>query len=1140
MTEFTNSFSEEVWRTKYRFGNEETVDDTFKRVATALASIEEDKEKWETEFYNILADFKFVPGGRITSNAGTGLTGTTLINCFRGDTNIITREGIKPLKELVDTDVKILSKHSQWVDASIKYFGKQRIYKLTVKKNKTIKEIYTTANHRWFAYTKTNRTPEELTTVDLRKIHRLEQVVSKGSTSTIPSPIGIAQGFTYGDGNNTKNPNSSNNVTLCGDKDTCMTQYFLSTPRQYGNNVKYNFLPNSWKNPPDLTENTSFLYGWLAGYFAADGCVSQLGECTISSTDNKNINIIKNVCSIIGIRYFKDKQQTRISNLTNRESILYTICLNRADLSDGFFIIPEHKQRFLDNQLSRNYHWKVISVEDMEIDDDVYCAIVPEKHSFALEGNILTGNCFVEGFTGEDKDSIEGIYNALYRQAKTLQSEGGYGFCCDIMRPKGSNIAGIGNQSPGAVKFLELWDKSSEIITAGSGKKARKGEKGAIRKGAQMTTISCWHPDVVEFIEAKKTPGRLTKFNMSVLCTDDFMNAVVNDAQWKLFFPNHKEYKKLYQKEWDGNIDRWIELCSKEKNDADPIVIYDTIPARQLWDLIMTNTYNRNEPGVLFQDTINRMNNLYYIERISSANPCGEQMLPVHGVCLLGSINLVHFIDTENKDWKYDELEKLIKVAVRMMDNVNDISVAPLKEQKQSMIEKRRIGLGVLGFASSLLMAKVPYGSKKSQELTKSLMNFIVNTAYKSSSLLAKEKEPFKLYDKDKYLNSNFVKKLDSSTQNAIEKYGIRNSHLCSIQPTGHSSVYANNVSSGLEPIFSPGYYRTAIQNVAPDGLILPKNIDFTHKSCDDQNNWKWVKEGDENILLSEFNDQVYKIDSNRGLTKEEFVEDYAVSYLKENSNWNEEAKYATFVDNLTVSDHVNIMSIFAEWTDSAISKTINLPNDYPYEDFKDVYYKAWQNGVKGFTTYRAGTMTHVLSTESSNKITEISNDAPKRPKELPCEVHHITVKGEPYFVMVGLLENRPYEVFAGKNGFMHPKVKEGTIIKVRKGIYKAVLDDRGEPFELSPITGFTSDEDDVVTRLVSSSLRHNIDLKFVAHQLSKSKGDLTNISKGIAKVLRKYIKEGEGMGEKCPECNIELSYMEGCVKCQGCGFSRC
>jgi len=258
-------------------------------------------------------------------------------------------------------------------------------------------------------------------------------------------------------------------------------------------------------------------------------------------------------------------------------------------------------------------------------------------------------NCFVDGFLGEDQDSMESIMDTLRRQALILKSEGGYGFCADVMRPRGSFIKGIGNETPGAVTMLDMWDTQSSVITAGSGNKtSRKNSKVKIRKGAQMVTLSCHHPDIEEFITSKQTPGKLTKFNMSVLVTDDFMDCVKNNKPWNLEFPDYEKHPTEYKKEWKGNLKNW-------KSKGYSVVVYKTYEnANQLWDIIMKSTYNRNEPGVLFIDTINRFNNLRYCEFINATNPCGEQPLPIGGVCLLGSINLTQFIDFEKKDWDYE------------------------------------------------------------------------------------------------------------------------------------------------------------------------------------------------------------------------------------------------------------------------------------------------------------------------------------------------------------------------------------------------------------------------------------------------------------------------------------------------------
>lgn len=523
---------------------------------------------------------------------------------------------------------------------------------------------------------------------------------------------------------------------------------------------------------------------------------------------------------------------------------------------------------------------------------------------------------------------------------------------------------------------------------------------------------------------------------------------------------------------------------------------------------------------------------------------CGEQVLPTGGVCLLGSINLTQFITHDG--WDYNKLGTIIESSIRMMDNVNDLTYVPLEIQRENLLNKRRIGLGILGYGSALMMLKSRYGSDDALQKTEDLMKFMANKAYRTSALLAAEKGAFPLYDPSKYLKSNFLKILDDDTIALIEKHGVRNSHLLSIQPTGNTATFANVVSSGLEPIFLPEYIRTAIIPHLPEGLVIPEGIDWKAAKADNVYGWTWFKQGDDNMLTTQFNGDTYKYDSNRGLTKDNLVMDYAVSYLKEQDEYDPEAEWFVNTSNLNIDDHVNTMIMFSKYIDSAMSKTINLPNDYDYDDFKEVYKKLHKSGtVKGGTTYREGTMATVLSAVDSIRGI-LKTDAPKRPIDLPCEIHHLTVKGEQWIVIVGLYDEDPYEVFAFKQRRLQlpKKFKVGILKKAKSNYYNLMEDADGEGLVIEDIKEFFErDEDEALTRIISTALRHGADIKFVVEQLNKAEGTVVSFSKAVARTLKKYLKEGEQLkSEKtCENCGgIKIAYEDGCFKCLECGSSKC
>ena len=741
-------------------------------------------------------------------------------------------------------------------------------------------------------------------------------------------------------------------------------------------------------------------------------------------------------------------------------------------------------------------------------------------------------NCFVSGFRGEDQDSMESISAELARQALILKSEGGYGFCCSTLRPRGENIKGIGSASPGMVEFLNMWDTQSAVITMGSGKEQKNGKK-KIRKGAQMVTAYIWHPDIKEFITAKQTPNRLTKFNMSVLLTDKFLKAVENKESWDLIFPNIEEDKQLYKTYWNGDIENWLKV-------GGTIKVYETLPASELYDLIMTSTYNRAEPGCLFIDTVNKMNNLKEIETINSSNPCGEQPLPVGGACLLGSINLTQFINENGDNWDYSKLEEHLPNIIRMLDNVIELTYLPLPEQYEEIQNKRRIGVGVTGLGSALMMMQIPYGSPKALQIIEEYFNYQTNKLYQLSAELAEEKGAFPLWNYSNFLESGFIKSLSLKTLNLIKEKGLRNSHLTSIQPTGNTGILAKNVSGGLEPVFMVEYIRTHGVDVLPKGL--PEHTEWKDSYI----------EGDTTFKTYTLDGTKYKWSPSGNYVKESLVEDYAVKYLKNKGIWDNLANYAKTTEQLSVSEHLETMKIISKYVDAAMSKTINLPKDYPFEDFKNLYLEGWRTGtIKGITTYRAGTMSAVLKSTTEEEKPKIITE---RPIELECKVVQFKNEKKDWIAFVGILNDTPYEIFTGPKDLdifpIPSSVTEGTIIKVKVGDDPSRYDFRyvdsyGYTNTLGGLSRIFDKEYWNYARLMSALLREQVSpekMITIIEGLNFSNKSMTNWKSGVIRSFKPFVKDGtKSHGEICTECGQEtIVYEAGCKICKNCGNSKC
>lgn len=487
---------------------------------------------------------------------------------------------------------------------------------------------------------------------------------------------------------------------------------------------------------------------------------------------------------------------------------------------------------------------------------------------------VTSFNCFVSGTI---EDNMNDIMAKAGEAAETMRRGGGIGYDFSRIRPKGDKIKSLQSQASGPVSFMGIFDSVCQTI-ASSGH----------RRGAQMGVLRVDHPDVFDFIRAKRNSDKLTGFNISVAITDKFMEALLNDD------------------------DDSFELVFEGQT-------YKTISARELWDEIMDSTWDWAEPGVLFIDRITEMNNLHYCEEIEATNPCGEQPLPAYGACLLGSFNLTQYIPEmheENREFNFDKFKKDIVHIVRAMDNVIDRTIYPLKAQSDEAKNKRRMGLGVTALANAGEMLGYQYGDEGFMKWSEKVFACLRDHTYKASALLAKEKGAFPLY-REEYLKSNFIRTLPSSVKKLIREHGIRNSHLTSIAPTGTISLVADNISSGIEPVFSYSYDRT-IQTF--DG------------------------------------------------PKIETVEDYAYARGIKGRDAN----------TITVQEHLAVLLLAQHYIDSACSKTCNVGDEVDYESFKQVYVDAWKGGAKGCTTFRlSGKRFGILNTTSEKTVeTEKENES--------------------------------------------------------------------------------------------------------------------------------------------------------------------
>lgn len=594
-----------TWKNKYAASGENTPDDTHKRLAHEFSRIEE-KFRWnknpesslklsnygysrghltEEKIYNLFKDYKYIiPGGSVMSGAGTNEL-VSLSNCLQGDVKVLTRDGFIPIRSLDGKEVEILTGDGEWVLSPFKSYGEQKLVKLTLERGRSDKkEIYCTEDHKWFIHSHKTSTRKIVKTIDLKIGDKLSNQFGKSFRSIKPSPFGIAHGIVFGDGHTVKDENCCNNITLCGKKRILGDYFpkcFISSDDNLcdGGSDYYSFIPNNFRDYPSIRENKSYLLGWLAGYFATDGCIDNNGSMMINSSSKEDLEFVQDVCGVLGIYCGEIKSQERVSNLTNKKSTVYKVFLSSKFFNEDFFILDYQKQRF--KQSNDNPHrWTVIGIEKTELVETVYCAEVPtESHSFVIEGNILTHNCFV---VGSPKDSYADIMKTRSEQAQLMKRRGGVGYDLSELRPRGASVNNAAKTSTGAASFMDVCsDITNEVAQNG-------------RRGALMLSMNINHPDIEEFITKKQDLTKVTGANISVKVTDEFMQAVEKDEDYYLRYPIDQDLSYFSKDYLDIEYNKLAYLEDYKNNNR--VFYVKRIKAKELWNTLMHCAWNTAEP----------------------------------------------------------------------------------------------------------------------------------------------------------------------------------------------------------------------------------------------------------------------------------------------------------------------------------------------------------------------------------------------------------------------------------------------------------------------------------------------------------------------------------------------------------------
>jgi ribonucleoside-diphosphate reductase alpha chain len=696
-------------------------------------------------------------------------------------------------------------------------------------------------------------------------------------------------------------------------------------------------------------------------------------------------------------------------------------------------------------------------------------------------------NCYV---IPSPHDSRSGIMNTLTQMTEVMARGGGVGINISTLRPRRSIVKGVNGYSSGAVSWGGLYSYVTGLV-----------EQGGSRRGALMLMINDWHPDLLDFITVKQTMDQITNANLSVCVSNGFMKAVKEDLEWELVFPDKSDPE--YDKLWDGDLDKWKKLGKK-------VELYQTLRARDIWDIIIKSAWKSAEPGIVFMEYYNQMSNSWYFNPIICTNPCGEQGLPAWGVCNLSAINLSKFYDEENHDVAWDELGKVVEYSTRFLDNVIDKTPYHFEANEQNQKNERRVGLGTMGLAELLIKLEIRYGSEDCLKFLDKLYSFMARKSYLTSCEIASEKGSFPAFDTEKYLQSGFIKVMTEAYPEigeAISKSGIRNVTLLTQAPTGSTGTMVGT-STGIEPYFAFEYFRQS-------------RLGFDKQHVPIAQEWKDAHPGEE---LPEW-----------------FVTSMSLSAM----------------------DHIHVQAVIQRWVDSSISKTANAPSDFTVEETKELYEKAFELGCKGVTIYRDGSrdiqvlnavkdekkeeskskdiVDDLHSTKASESQINVVDKAYKtRPKILHGTTYKINTPFGMAYITINNLDGFPVEVFlnvgkAGSDVFaMAEALGRVCSLFLRHG-------DHGNKVQLlikhlkgiggSGAVGFGPNRVESISDAVAKALEIHVGLITEKHYVPE-----------IIHTINSVIEQKKNQStDLCTSCgSASLVNGEGCKTCTNCGYSKC